>query len=140
MTEARIEANKQNEMERQELLQRIIEKEENAQKVKEKVLKQQREIFYMEQSKTMKVNQNKSLIRQMTANSMRNIIKDMEDKEQQAKILKLKKRRIESIKNRVADEIRQNKIIKVDNPYDIFEQRKIQTAQGKRHTCNLSLY
>jgi hypothetical protein len=133
LTNARLTAQAKDSEIRQNILEKINKKADNASKNRSEIIEKRLNTFEEERSKTIEVRKNLHTQKQKSDNNRKKLINQMERKNHQVKHIKQQRSRIEVIKKQVAEKMRQNKIVKIDNPYEVFERRRIATASAKRN-------
>eukprot|EP00826_Nyctotherus_ovalis_P018036 TRINITY_DN1535_c0_g4_i1.p1 TRINITY_DN1535_c0_g4~~TRINITY_DN1535_c0_g4_i1.p1 ORF type:complete len:208 (-),score=72.12 TRINITY_DN1535_c0_g4_i1:51-674(-) len=140
LTEARSRAEAKDREERENVLERINFKARNAARNKSGILEKRQDLLAEEQSKTIEVKKNLHSLKRIYDNNKRRLASRIERKARQVKHVKQQRSKIEAIREQVAEKIRQNKVIKIDNPYEVFEQRLLATSNSKRNEHHSNSY
>lgn len=132
LAEARLRAEKEADNMRNTILNKIAKKEENAKKLKSEILERHMNTFVEQRNKEFEVEKNLSFIKEKREEEKKKLMKKAEDNDQRINIIKAQKKRLEALKFHVDEEIRKNKIIKVNNPYEIFEELNTISKKSKK--------
>ena len=130
---AKLEAEAKDNEIRQNILGKINAKADNANKNRSEIIEKRLNIFEEERSRTIEVKKNLHIQKVKSQNNRKRLINQMERRDYQVKHIKQQRSRIEAIKEQITEKMRQNRIVKINNPYEVFEWRRMATANSKKN-------
>ena len=125
VTEAKLEAERQNNKMRRNILEKITVRNKTAEKVRLALFEKHKLFFIEERNKTLEVKKNLHTLEEQNKLSRKHLREKVEQQDQKLKTLKSQKRQLEVLKNKISEEIRQHKIIRIDNPYGLLNKSNI---------------
>jgi hypothetical protein len=125
INETRLEVERQNNEMRERILEKIAIRNKSAEKVRLALFEKHKFFFIEERNKTLKFKRNLNNLKELNKQSRKRLLKKVEQQDQRLRMLKLQKRELEALRDRIGEEIRQHKIIRVDNLYELLNKSNI---------------
>jgi len=119
-----------------QIMERRIEKDENAKRQKMEILSKKIAELELKKSKEIEIQRNLSAIKAEEEETRKKLSEKIVLRDQQIEALKMQKLQLEMMRESMAHKMRNEKIEKVDNPYALYERRIATSMQKQRKNMN----
>lgn len=118
--ETRMETEKEESEARERIVRKIEWRNKSAASVRLGLFVRKKMLVMEEHKKMLEVKKNLNNIERQNRQDRKNLLKKTEEQDQRLRMLKFQRRQLEVLRDKVDEEIRHNKIARVDNPYELF--------------------